>query len=87
MSQTRHIQKRMSQRGIQKKLLNVVTSFGVSSDRDKIILNKKNTEAVLKQLDSLRQKLLDIHKKGGLVVVEVDNDLITTYHLNSYQRP
>ena len=85
MSKTRHIQKRLNQRGIRDGLLSVVAEFGVTKG-DKLILNRKGAEDVLKQLDALRQKLLEIQKKGGLVVVEAGESLVTTYRLDSYQR-
>lgn len=86
MSKTRHIKKRMSQRGIRERLIKVVTDFGAPTGTDKVILNKKSTEEVLRQLDLLRKNLLDIHKKGGLVVVDSGGKLITSYRLSSYQR-
>lgn len=85
MSKTRHIHKRLNQRGISESLLDVIADFGVS-EGDKLILNRKGTLDVLKQLDALRKKLLEIQKKGGLVVVEAGESLLTTYRLDSYQR-
>ncbi|MCT6701377.1 hypothetical protein [Rheinheimera sp. 4Y26] len=85
MAHTRHIQKRMSQRGITTGLVNLVSQFGVEHG-DKLILNKKNTEALLKALENMKKDLLDIHKKGGIVVVECGDTLITTYALDSFSR-
>lgn len=42
MSKTRHIQKRMSQRGITSAILDLVERFGVCDNGDKVILTKKN---------------------------------------------
>ena len=85
MAHTRHIQKRMNQRGITAGLIDIVSKFGVAQG-DKLILNKKNAEAALKELESVKKGLLDIHKKGGLVVVESGDAQITTYSLDSYSR-
>ena len=85
MSKTRHIQKRMNQRAIRESLLSLVAEFGVESG-DKIVLNRKGAESVLQQLEAMKKSLLEVHKKGGLIVVEAGNRLVTTYQLNSYQR-
>jgi len=85
MARTRHIHKRMSQRGINARLVDLVSSYGVEHG-DKLILDKKNTEALLKAIDTFRKDLLVVHAKGGLVVVEQDGIQITTYAVNSYSR-
>ena len=85
MAHTRHIHKRMSQRGINNCLVDLVTQFGLP-DGDRLILSRKNTEALLREMDEIRRNLLTIHKKGGLVVVEQSDTQITTYALDSYSR-
>lgn len=85
MAHTRHIHKRMNQRGITASLVDLVCQFGMP-DGDKLILNRKNTEALLKQMDSMKRDLLEVHKKGGLVVVEQNDAQITAYSLDSYSR-
>lgn len=47
MAHTRHIQKRMRQRGITTGLVNLVSQFGVEHG-DKLILNKKTPKHCLK---------------------------------------
>lgn len=85
MAHTRHIQKRMSQRAINASLVDLTSQFGMLHG-DKVILSKKNVEALLKEMDSMKRDLLEIHKKGGLVVVEQNDQQITTYTLDSYSR-
>jgi len=85
MAHTRHIHKRMSQRGISASLVDLVSQFGMP-DGDKLILDRKNTEALLKHMDAMKRNLLEIHKKGGVVVVEQNDAQITTYALDSYTR-
>lgn len=85
MAKTRHIHKRMSQRGIKSRLVDLVSQFGMNQD-DKVILSRKNTEALLRALDGLRSQLLEVHAKGGMAVVEQGGNQITTYLLDSYSR-
>ena len=85
MLTTKHCQVRMSQRGLPKKLVELVLEFG-NGRGDKLILNKKTTQKVINELDKTRKELLRIMDKGGITIV-VDNDsLITAYNTNSYKR-
>lgn len=85
MVTTKHCQSRMAQRGLPKRLLELVLEFG-KENGDKLILNKKTTQKVIEELDSIRKELLRVMDKGGVTVV-VDNDmLITAYNTESYKR-
>ena len=85
MITTNHVLARMSQRGISKKLIDLVYEYGKEKG-DKLILNKKTTQMVIQEIDSIRKELLRIMDKGGVTVV-LDNDaLITAYNTNSYKR-
>lgn len=86
MSKTRHIQKRLSQRGIREELVSIAMDFGIQKG-DKVVLNKKAAEAVIVELDLYRKKLKRLADKKGLVVVEADGSLVTAYDLDSYRRP
>ncbi len=80
MLTTKHCQARMSQRGLPKRLLDLVLEFGKDKG-DKLILNKKATQKVIDEIDSIRKELLRVMDKGGVTVV-LDNDtLITTYNI------
>jgi len=80
MITTKHCQARMSQRGLPKRLLDLVLEFGKNKG-DKLILNKKSTQKVIDEIDSIRKELLRVMDKGGVTVV-LDNDtLITTYNI------
>ena len=84
MITTNHILARMSQRGISKKLIDLVYEYGKAKG-DKLVLNKKTTQMVIKEIDSMRKELIRIMDKGGVTVV-LDNDiLITAYNTNSYK--
>lgn len=82
MVTTKHCQTRMSQRGLPKRLLDLVLEFGKDSG-DKLVLNKKATQKVIDEIDIIRKELLRVMDKGGVTVV-LDNDtLITTYNINN----
>lgn len=83
MSKTRHIQARMSQRGIKQSMVDLAKKYGVKQ-QDKIILNKKGLQCLLNELRSVQKVAQKMIEKGGLVVVEQGGTEITTYHLNSY---
>jgi len=85
MSKTRHIEQRMSQRGIKQSMIDLVLNFGIPQG-DKVVLNRKAIDCVLNELEKLKKDALKMREKGGLVVVEVDDCLLTTYALNSYKR-
>ena len=85
MAKTKHIHKRMSQRGINARLVDLVSQFGMDHG-DKVILTRKNAEALLGAVEGLKSQLLDIHSKGGPVVVEQGEYQITVYPLDSYSR-
>jgi len=85
MSRTRHLHKRMSQRGIQTAMVDLVSQYGIE-DGDKLVLDRKNTESLLQALDHMKKNLMRIHSAGGVAVVEVGDAQITTYALDSYSR-
>jgi len=83
MITTNHVLARMSQRGISKKLIDLVYEYGKEKG-DKLILNRKTTQRVITEIDSMRKELLRIMDKGGVTVV-IDNDtLITVYNVNKW---
>ena len=85
VSKTRHIQQRMSQRGISSEVLGVVKQFG-SWKGDKCIFNRKACNDVLSELDRIRSTVIKAQNKGGMVLVEANGAQITTYSLDSYKR-
>ena len=87
MEKTRHIQARMSQRGITEDLVDLALRFGVPQHDGKVILNRRGAQALQQELDALKKIVQRALKKGGIVVIESGNSLITTYNLNSYKRP
>lgn len=89
MSKTRHIHKRMNQRGIKQQLINLTLNFGRAvpcKGGIKYFLTRKNAQQSLGCLDNLRPVFLEAIDKGGLVLVTSEGGVeITTYPLNSYR--
>lgn len=85
MAKTRHFGKRMSQRGIRQALVDLALQFGEGSD-DRCILNRRGLEEMLRGVRDIERTVMRALDKGGLVVVQSDGALITTYNLDSYNR-
>lgn len=85
MAKTRHIGKRMSQRGIRQTLVNLTLQFGEGLD-DRCVLNRRGLEDLLQELRELERTTKRALDKGGVVVVQADGALITTYDLDSFDR-
>ena len=81
MKFTGHLRSRMSQRGINKKMVEIVFQFGKEKG-DKIILNKKDAMKNCKEMQTTLKYLKKIIDKGGLVIVAKDNAIITSYRLD-----
>lgn len=81
MNTTKHLMDRMNQRGISAKMIELALAYGINKD-DKVILDRKNISKLIKEIDSYRKDLLKIMDKDGLVVVAVNNRLLTTYAIN-----
>lgn len=86
MSKTKHIDQRMNQRGISALMVDLLMQLG-QRQGDKLSLGRKGVRSAIKQIDTIRKALLDMEKKGGVVLVEQDDSLITVYRLDSYKRP
>lgn len=85
MAKTRHFQARMSQRGIKQGIVDLVLDYGVE-ENDRVVLNRKAAKLLLERLDGIRKLAIQAYEKGGHVVVVGDDDqLITTYRLDSYR--
>lgn len=85
MARTRHLQQRMSQRGISLELLEFARQFG-EPNQDKVVLNRKGLGRLLEAIRGFERTAKKALDKGGIVVVEDGEALITTYRLDSYVR-
>jgi len=75
----------VSQRGIPGDLVNLVRQFG-RDDHDRTVLGRKDLHGLLNEVRGLERLVLKALDKGGVVVVEADGALITTYNVTSYDR-
>ena len=84
MNETLHINQRVRQRGITKRMIELTLEFG-EVQADKIRLGSRRIKKLLKQhkvSQDLKRDLLKILDKGGLVVVASGSALITAYNWN-----
>lgn len=81
MFETHHINKRVRQRGITKRMIELTLEFG-EVQADKIRLGTRRIKKLLKTHKELKSDLLKILDKGGLVVVASGSSLITAYNWN-----
>jgi hypothetical protein len=82
MQFTRHAHQRMTQRGITRAMIDLVLEFG-EVEQDKAILDKKHAQQLIRELEEKLRTAKKILDKGGCVVVEADNAILTTYNYQS----
>jgi hypothetical protein len=80
MRLTQHAQQRMTQRGITRSMIDLVLEFG-ELEQDKAILNKRQAQKLVRELEEKIKTAKKICDKGGCVVVEADNSILTTYNI------
>lgn len=87
MSKTRHMQSRMSHRGINDELVHLTLQFGVEVG-DKTVLSEKQLKTLIEELDHMKSRAVKAIDKGGMVVVSCPESgtLITTYGLDSFRK-
>lgn len=85
MARTRHIGRRMTQRGIRQALINLTLQFGEDT-QDKCVLGRRGLQQLIDELRDLERTAMQALDKGGVIVVQADGALITTYTVNSYDR-
>lgn len=80
MRDTKHFQQRMSQRGVNRAMVDLVLTFG-EIDQDKHVLGKRQAQALLGSIQQELRALKKIVDKGGVAVVAQNGSLITTYNV------
>ena len=80
------MRKRMKQRAIGQKLVELTLEFCVEYHDDKVILNQQSLQILIKELKAMEQAAQKAADKGGLVVVREGDTLVTTYWLDSFNR-
>lgn len=73
---TRHIEKRMGQRGISQNMVDLVLHYGEERGAGRVVLNRKSAS----QLRRDYRELMRILDKGGVEVVVEEKVLITAYN-------
>ena len=85
MAKSRHYCNRIQQRGVHQSTVDLAISYGIKKG-DKFILSKKQLRVLLSELDQLRKKVIKAVDQGGIIAVQNDGCLITTYRLNSFNQ-
>jgi len=79
MAISKHIVSRMNTRGIGKAIVDLALAYG-RCDKDKYVLDRREVDRRLDEINRERGLLLKVRDKGGVVVVVADDNLITTYN-------
>jgi hypothetical protein len=79
MKSTKHIGLRMNQRGIVKAMVDLALAHG-RCEQDKYVLDRREVDRQLDELDRERGLLLKVRDKGGVVMVADNHTLITAYN-------
>jgi hypothetical protein len=73
----------MSQRGIPGELVELVQQHG-RDEQGKLVLNRRDLRSLLNAVRELQRVVIKALDKGGVVVVEAEGALITTYNVDSF---
>lgn len=82
MRLTQHAHQRMTQRGITRSMIDLVLEYG-EVEHDKAILDRKHAQQLILELEVKLRTAKKILDKGGCVVVEVGDSILTTYNYQS----
>lgn len=72
----------MTQRGITRSMIDLVLEYG-QLEQDKAVLNRKRAQELIHELEEKLRTAKKILDKGGCVVIEADNAILTTYNYPS----
>ena len=85
MNTTHHFSQRMSDRGVSREMVNLVRDHGIL-EGDKVILGRRDAARLIEELMEKLRVLKKIQDKGGIVVVESGETLVTTYNFQRRAR-
>lgn len=85
MYKTRHLHKRLNQRGIPEAVLEILSQYGISRG-DKKFLDIKNCLELSDIFAHLKKITDKMAEKGGYTLVATEEALITVYRLDSYSK-
>lgn len=87
MKMTKHIQKRMDERCISAKMLEIVQQFGMDSHNgERVMLDAKSLKALEKWVRNFLKQVELMKQRGGLTLVNVEGHLLTAFANNSYRK-
>lgn len=81
MKTTLHVQQRMSQRGVNRDMVELVLNYG-RLEQDRYVIGCKEAKNLLCSFQRMQRELKKVLDKGGVVVVAKDDALITTYNFD-----
>lgn len=79
MQLTKHAQQRMTKRGITRTMIELTLEYGEPQD-EKTVLSKNTTRRLVRELEEKLRTAKKILDKGGCVVVESEDVIVTTYN-------
>lgn len=82
---SRHARIRMGQRGIPGRMIELARKHG-RIEGDQWVLDIREAKAALDQVMAERAALLKVIDKGGVVVVEEDDTVVTAYNITEKLR-
>ena len=85
MKFSRHARIRMGQRGIPGRMIELARKHG-RIEGDQWVLDIREARAALDQVMAERAALLKVIDKGGVVVVEEDDTVVTAYNITERLR-
>ena len=85
MCRTRHMQQRMSQRGITSKIVKMAGMLGICNS-DRFTLTGKNSEYLSEVPAKFKRTLDKMAQKGGCTVVNRGRSLLTAFRVDSFNR-
>lgn len=85
MCRTRHMQQRMSQRGITSEIVKMAGMFGICNN-DRITLTGKNCEYLSEVPAKFKRTLDKMAQKGGCTVVNRGRSQLTAFRVDSFNR-
>ena len=85
MTKSRHFCNRIQQRGVHQSTVDLAITYGIKKG-DKFILGKKQLKNLLSELDEIRRKVIKSLDQGGIIAIQNNGCLITTYRVNSFNQ-
>jgi len=82
---TKHMDKRMNQRGISGDMVIFTCDFG-KCEGDRYTLNRKMLDGLISEFQHNLRTAKKLRDKGGITVVEESNRLLTAFRIDSFRR-